>query len=414
MKLAPLAALALACAPSLALAQSPDITPQERARIARILRATPLIDGHNDLPYAIHDDYKGALESVDLVSNTKTASIPLHTDLPRMREGGVGAQFWSVYVSADLKGLDSHRAVLEQMDLVRRMVARYPQYLEMAVTADDVARIHRAGRIASLMGIEGGEAIAGNLALLREFRAAGVGYMTLAHSKTTDWVDSATDVPKHGGLSPFGEDVVREMNRVGMLVDLSHVSAEAMADAIRVSTAPVIFSHSSAFALDPHPRNVPDDVLRMLPANGGVVMVNFYSAFVSEDFWRWGARRGGAQEEFKRMHPAATPDEIKAGVAAWSANNPPPAVPLSIVADHIEHIRNIAGVDHVGLGSDYDGVDALPEGLDGVEDYPALLAELMRRGWSERDIKKLAGDNVLRAMRRAEAVARESATIPAP
>jgi membrane dipeptidase len=277
----------------------------------------------------------------------------------------------------------------------------------MALTADEVARIHRSGRIASLLGVEGGEAIAGSLVLLREMREAGVGYMTLCHSKTTDWVDSATDAPRHGGLSPFGEEVVREMNRIGMLVDLSHVSADAMRDALRVSTAPVIFSHSSAYALASHPRNVPDDVLRLLPANGGVVMVNFFPGFVSRDARRWFVERAGADARAKALHPG-DPAAAKTALDEWVAQNPAPRVPLSVVADHIDHIRTVAGVDHVGLGSDFDGVPSLPEGLDGVEDYPALLAELMRRGWTASDIRKLAGDNVLRVMRAAERVAANS------
>jgi membrane dipeptidase len=397
-----LLALAFILLPTVATAQDPS--SEERARIMRLLRQTPLIDGHNDLPWTIRDEFGGDLDRVDLRSNTKRAQPALHTDMPRMREGGVGAQFWSVYVPADLKGLDSHKAVLEQIDLVRRMSARYSDYLEMAVTAGDVSRIHRARRIASLLGIEGGEAIAGSLALLREFRAAGVGYMTLCHSKTTDWADSATDAPRHGGLSPFGEEVVREMNRVGMLVDLSHVSADAMRDALRVSAAPVIFSHSSAYALSRHPRNVPDDVLRLLPANGGVVLVNFYPGFISENFRLWSAERSGVEARAKALHPS-DPAAVKAEVDAWVAQHAPPPVTLSEVADHIQHIRNIAGVDHVGLGSDFDGVPALPQGLDGVEDYPALLAELMRRGWSNGDLRKLAGENVLRVMRAAERVA---------
>ncbi|MBL8551525.1 MAG: dipeptidase [Hyphomonadaceae bacterium] len=390
-----------------AQAGAQEMSAQERAHVMRLLRQTPLIDGHNDLPWTIRSDHGNDLGALDLMSDTRRLDKPMHTDLPRMREGGVGGQFWSVYVPAALQGLESHKTVLEQIDLVRRMVGRYPDRLEMAVTADDVVRIHRQGKIASLLGIEGGEAIAGNLALLREFRASGVGYMTLTHSKNNAWVDSATDAPQHGGLSPFGEDVVREMNKVGMLVDLSHVSAEAMRDAIRVSRAPVIFSHSSALAIDPHPRNVPDDVLRLLPANGGVVMVNFYSTFVSPDYLQWASRRKGEEERLKFLNPG-DPEAVKTALATWVSANPAPVVPLSIVADHIDHIRQVAGVDHVGIGSDYDGVDALPVGLDGVEDYPALLAELIRRGWSDRDIRKLAGENVLRAMRRAEEVARRS------
>jgi membrane dipeptidase len=287
------------------------------------------------------------------------------------------------------------------------MIARYPRALEIADSADDIVRIHRAGRIASMFGMEGGEAINNNLALLREFRAAGVLYMTLTHSTTNDWVDSATDAPRHGGLSPFGEEVVREMNRVGMLVDLSHVSAEAMRDALRVSESPVIFSHSSAFALTPHPRNVPDDVLALVRENGGVVMVNFFPVFTSTDVWQWAARRSAEEARLKALNPGDA-EAVTAGVARWTEANPRPRIGLGVIADHIEHIANVAGRDHVGIGSDYDGVPFLPEGLDGVEDYPALFVELMRRGWSDADLAKLAGGNLLRALREAERIAARS------
>jgi membrane dipeptidase len=393
-------ALALLCAPTLALAQAP--TAQESARLERILRRTPLIDGHNDLPWALRDDHGG--EIVDLTRDTRQLDPPLHTDIPRLRRGGVGAQFWSVYVPATLKGLDATQAVREQIDLTRRIVARYPRVFELAQTADDIVRIHRAGRIASMFGIEGGEAINNNLALLREFRASGVLYMTLTHSTTIDWVDSATDAPRHGGLSEFGEQVVREMNRIGMLVDLSHVSAEAMRDALRVSEAPVIFSHSSAFAITPHPRNVPDDVLRLVRENGGVVMVNFNAPFISEPFRRWSAQRSGKQAEFRALHPgdAGASDRL---LREWSAANPPPRATASDVADHVEHIGRVAGRAHVALGADYDGVTFLPEEMGGVDGYRPLFVELMRRGWSDADLGALAGGNLLRVLRRAERVA---------
>jgi len=395
-------ALALIAAPSLAAAQAP--TRAELSRVDRILRRTPLIDGHNDVPWTIRSDHGNDLAAVDLSADTRRLTPPMHTDIPRLRQGRLGAQFWSVYVPATFKGADSTRAVWEQIDLTRRMVARYPRAFALADSADDIVRIHRSGRIASMFGIEGGEAINNNLALLREFRAAGVLYMTLTHSTTIDWVDSATDAPKHGGLSLFGQDVVREMNRIGMLVDLSHVSAEAMHDALDVATAPVIFSHSSAFGLNPHPRNVPDDVLRRLPENGGVVMVNFVPSFLSRENWQWSARRAGEEARLKALDPA-DPAAVTAGVAAWTEANPAPRVDASDVADHIEHVARIAGRDHVGLGGDYDGVTFLPVDMDGVEDYPVLLVELMRRGWSDADLAKLAGGNLLRALRRAERVA---------
>ena len=396
-------ALGLIAAPGMALAQEAP-TARELARVDRILRQTPLIDGHNDVPWEIRDTYGNDLDNVHLDGDTRTLTPPMHTSLDRLREGRVGGQFWSVYVPASLKGADATRAVHEQIDLTRRMIARYSDRLEFADSADDIVRIHRRGRIASMFGMEGGEAIDDNLAVLREFRASGVLYMTLTHSANTDWVDSATAAPAHGGLTPFGEDVVREMNRVGMLVDLSHVSADAMRDALRVATAPVIFSHSSAFALTPHPRNVPDDVLEMVRANGGVVMVNFYPGFVSTEFWNWGARRNGEEARLKSLNPA-DPAAVTTALDAWTVANPAPLVNVSTVADHVEHIGRVAGRAHVGIGADYDGVPYLPVGLDGVEDYPALLVELARRGWSDREIAAVAGGNVLRALRRAEEVA---------
>lgn len=402
---AAIAVMVLTLTPSLASAQAP--TAQERAHVERILRRTPLIDGHNDLPWEIRDSHGNNLQAIDLNSDTRQLTPPLHTDIPRLRAGGVGGQFWSVYVPAELKGLDSNRAVHEQIDLARRMIARYPTVFERAETADDIVRIHRAGRIASLFGMEGGEAINSNLALLREFRASGVLYMTLTHSTTIDWVDSATDAPRHGGLSEFGEQVVREMNRIGMLVDLSHVSAEAMRDALRVSQAPVIFSHSSAFAITPHPRNVPDDVLAMVRENGGVVMVNFNAPFVSESMRQWSAQRSGEEARQKALFPG-DPDAAKAALDAWIAANPPPRVTVEDVANHVEHIGQIAGRDHVGLGGDYDGVTYLPEGMGGVDGYTVLLVELIRRGWSDAEIAGLAGGNVLRVMRQAERVAARS------
>jgi membrane dipeptidase len=296
---------------------------------------------------------------------------------------------------------------MEQIDLTRRIIARYSDRLEYAESADDIVRIHRRGKIASMFGMEGGEATAGNLAVLREFREAGVLYMTLTHGLTTDWADSATDAPRHGGLSPFGEEVIREMNRIGMLVDLSHVSAETMHDALNVSTAPVIFSHSSAYALTTHPRNVPDDVLARMRENGGVVMVNFYPGFTSEEVRTWSSRRAAEDARLKALNPGNA-QAVADGLAAWASANPRPEIGIGVIADHIEHIGRVAGREHVGLGSDYDGVPFLPVGLEGVETYPALLVELMRRGWSDREIAGVAGGNVLRALRQAERVAARS------
>jgi membrane dipeptidase len=402
-------AVVLASAPALALAEP---TARERGRIDRVLSRTPLIDGHNDLAFAIRSEYGGDLSAVDLTQDTRELSPPLHTDIARLREGRLGAQFWSVYVPASLPGAEAAEAVHEQIDLVRRIVAEHDDVFELAQTATDVERIHRAGRIASMIGMEGGEPINGKLAILRQFRAAGVLYMTLCHARTTSWVDSATDAPQHGGLSPFGEEVVREMNRIGMLVDLSHVSAEAMRDALRVARAPVIFSHSSAFALTHHPRNVPDDVLRLVHDNGGVVMVNFYPGFVSEDVRHWSAARAAEEARQRTLHPD-DPQAVASALAEWSAANPRPDATVAQVADHIEHIRDVAGIDHVGIGADFDGVPFLPQGLAGVESYPHLFAELLRRGWSDADLARLAGGNLLRALRQAERVAAAGGTLPA-
>lgn len=374
---------------------------QDRAAVLEILRTTPLIDGHNDLPWALRQNHGSDPHAVDLTGD-RSHDTKLHTDIPRLRAGGVGGQFWSVYVPASLEPVEAAKATFEQIDVVRRLVAAHPETFELAITADDVERIHRSGKIASLIGIEGGYSIDDSLGLLREFHEAGVRYMTLTHSKTTTWADSATDAPKWGGLNPFGEAVVKEMNRLGMMVDLSHVSPETMADALRVTEAPVIFSHSSARGVTDHPRNVPDEILRQMPANGGVVMVTFVPGFVNAAEGEWGAK---ARAELERLGVAMSAAEQDPRVQAWIAANPRPVTTMENVIAHIQHVRDVAGVDHVGLGGDYDGVDRLPQGLEGVDGYSALLAELMKRGWSEADIRKLSGENTLRAMRRVEAVA---------
>ena len=377
------------------------------ARARRILERTPLIDGHNDLPWALRQGHGSDPHAVDLTNNLD-ASTDLHTDIPRLRAGGVGGQFWSVYVPASLEPVEAAKATFEQIDVVRRMVAAHPEAFELATTADDVQRIHRRGRIASLMGIEGGYSIDDSLGLLREFHQAGVRYMTLTHSTTTTWADSATDAPRWGGLSPFGEQVVREMNRLGMMVDLSHVSEETMLDAMRVSEAPVIFSHSSARAVTGHARNVPDSVLRQMAADGGVVMVTFVPGFVNEQVRAWGAARSAEQARLQSLHPG-DPGAVAAGLQAWTGANPAPRASVEDIVAHIQHVRDVAGVDHVGLGGDFDGVGSLPDGLEGVDAYPRLLSALMRKGWSEADIRKLAGENVLRVMRAVEAVAASKA-----
>jgi membrane dipeptidase len=326
------------------------------------------------------------------------------TDMQRLRAGRVGGQFWSVYISGTITGDAALRATIEQIDTARRLIEAYPGDLELASTADDVVRIHRAGRIASMLGLEGGRQIAGSLPALRQFYNLGVRYMTLTHNQTNEWADSATDEPKHDGISPFGAQVVAEMNRVGMLVDLSHVSPDAMKDALEMSRAPVIFSHSNAFTRNPHPRNVPDDVLRLLPANGGVVMVNFYPVFLSAGVREWAVRRSMEDTRLKAYNPFSA-KAVADGLKAWEAANPRPPTPVSTVADHIEHIARIAGHDHVGIGGDLDGIPYTAVGLESVAGYPLLFAELIGRGWSDSNLAKLAGGNVLRAMRRAEAVA---------
>lgn len=377
------------------------------ARARRILERTPLIDGHNDLPWALRQSYRSDPYGVDLTTDLDAATA-LHTDIPRLRAGGVGGQFWSVYVPASLTPSDAAVATWEQIDVVRRMVAAHPETFELATTADDVARIHRRGRIASLMGIEGGYSIDDSLGLLREFHEAGVRYMTLTHSKTTTWADSATDAPKWGGLSPFGEQVVKEMNRLGMMVDLSHVSEETMLDAMRVSEAPVIFSHSSARAVTGHARNVPDSVLRLMPEDGGVVMVTFVPGFINEAVRDWNAARAAEEARLKSMNPG-DPQAVTRGLAAWTDGHAVPRASIVDVVAHIQHVRDVAGIDHVGLGGDFDGVDALPDGVEGVDAYPRILAALMANGWTDADIRKLAGENTLRVMRAVEAVAASKA-----
>ncbi|MDI1327250.1 MAG: dipeptidase [Brevundimonas sp.] len=383
------------------LAQAPDVAGEARAR--RILERTPLIDGHNDLPWALRQSHGNDPYAVDLTANLD-ASTGLHTDIPRLRAGGVGGQFWSVYVPASMTPPDAAVATFEQIDTVKRLVAAHPDAFELATTAADVERIHRRGRIASLIGMEGGYSIDDSLGLLREFFDAGARYITLTHSKTTSWADSATDAPKWGGLSPFGEEVVKEMNRLGMMVDLSHVSEETMLDAMRVSDAPVIFSHSSARAVTAHPRNVPDSVLRLMSEDGGVVMVTFVPGFISETVRAWNSARSAEDARLKSLNPG-DPAAAAAGLTAWQVAHPIPVATIADVVAHIQHVRDVAGIDHVGLGGDFDGVDALPVGLEGVDGYPRLLAALMANGWTEADIRKLAGENALRVMRAVEAVA---------
>src|SRR5258708_4281197 len=382
-------------------------------RIEHVLSQTPLIDGHNDLPWEIRERFKSDVAAINLSADTRHLPVEagqaaFMTDIPRLRAGLVGAQFWSVWIPVSMPGFEAVQTTLEQIDLVKRMSAQYPADFAMAYTAADIRRIHKGHRIASLIGIEGGHQINNSLAVLRQMYDAGARYMTLTHSTNTPWADSATDTPAHHGLTPFGIEVVKEMNRLGMLVDLSHVSADTMKAALAVSQAPIMFSHSSARALDDHPRNIPDDVLRAVTANGGIVMVNFAPPYVSAARNRWEADHAAERTRYNSPPFAGLyigqPERAKAALEEWEAQHPRPATTLAQVADHVEHVRQVAGVDHVGLGSDFDGIPDAPVGLEGVDRYPELLEELMRRGWSDSDIAKLAGANLLRTIAAAEQV----------
>jgi membrane dipeptidase len=385
---------------------APAARPGARDRARQLLSQVPLLDGHNDLPWALREAGCAGLDNVVLSERVSFTQ----TDLPRLAEGGVGGQFWSVYVPATLAGEAAVAATLEQIDLVQRMIRRYPSQLELALTADDVQRIFTAGRVASLLGAEGGHSIASSMGVLRALHALGVRYLTLTHNANVPWADSATDKPRAGGLTEFGRAVVREMQRLGMLADLSHVSPDTMSDALEVAEAPVIFSHSSARALCDHPRNVPDAILARLRDNGGVCMVTFVASFVSPECWAW-ERELTAELERRGASPweLSARDRVRREIAAVSPQSRTtlPRATLAQVAGHIEHVREVAGVDHVGLGGDFDGTDQLPDGLADVSCYPALLGELLSRGWTEEDCAKLAGGNILRVLRDAEAAARE-------
>lgn len=357
-------------------------------------------DGHNDLPWAIRDKAARRFDEIDI----RQSQPGLHTDIPRLRKGNVGAQFWSVFVPVDtIAAGTAFQTTVEQIELVKQMVAKYPDVFEFAQSPDDIVRIQQAGKIASLIGMEGGHSIENSIQNLRRLAAMGANYMTLTHSDTLDWADASTDSPRSQGLSPFGEEIVLEMNRLGMLVDISHVSPETMEDAIRVSRAPVIFSHSSARAIAEHPRNVPDEILKQLPANGGIVMVNFFSGFVVPESARKMTKMFDARRELKKKY-AKDQEQFTREMAKWENENPIERGTAEDVMAHIDHIVKIAGIDHVGLGSDYDGISKTPLGLEDVSTYP-LLAELMlRRGYSEEDIHKVLSQNMLRVFRRAYAV----------
>ncbi len=400
-------AVSLSSLPGITLplaAQARPATADDRylARAKRILRQTPLIDGHNDLPWRIREDSiaRGNVNAYDLRKHT-----PGHTDLDRLRRGMVGAQFWSVYTPGEWRDSGYAKVQLEQMDIARRMIAKYPDQLALALSADDIRRDFKQGKIGSLLGLEGGHAIEHSLGALRAYYDLGARYMTLTHNVTLDWADAALDSAKHNGLTPFGDSVVREMNRLGMLVDLAHVSPATMSDALNVSQAPVIFSHSAARALVDVPRNVPDSILRRVTVNGGIVMVPFVAGFVSPAVLLYDQSTRPVMKDLRAKYGNDTA-AITREINQWRAAHPEPRATLSQVADQIEYVRKVAGVDHVGIGSDFDGITEVVQGLEDVSTYPALFAELARRGWSDSDLRKLAGENFLRVFAQAEAVAK--------
>ena len=395
--------LAAAAASTPASAQSDDVEAMRA-----LLRSAPLIDGHNDVPWQIRSRFDNDLSAFDF-SDTTELDPAMHTDLPRLAQSGLGGQFWSVYIPTSLAGPGAARAVFEQIDVARRLIARHPDRLELVTDAAGLEAAAAAGRIASLFGMEGGHSIENSLAVLRELYLAGARYMTLTHSANTDWADASTDEPEHNGLNDFGKEVVREMNRLGMLVDLSHVSPKTMHDALDVSRAPVIFSHSSAFAVTQHARNVPDDVLRRLPETDGVVMVTFVPSFLNEEVRREGEEM---RLEMRRIRARLEADlegdalntAVREELQRWREQNPSARASLADAADHIDHIKAVAGVRYVGIGGDYDGISTVPEGLEDVTAYPALFLELRRRGYSDDELRAIAGGNLLRVFRAAEKV----------
>lgn len=391
---------------ALALSASPLAAQTAQDIAAAALEAAPVWDGHNDVPIQLRGRLGNVINSFDFEDTRDTGEADgsriMHTDLVRLAQGRVGAQFWSVYVSASLDEPEAVQATIEQIDVTRRLIARYPDRLQLALSADEVERAMAAGKVASLMGMEGGHSIGSSLAVLRQMYAMGARYMTLTHSKSLSWVDSATDEPRNGGLTAFGKDVVREMNRIGMLVDLSHVSEKVMHDALDVSRAPVIFSHSGARAINGHARNVPDSVLARMKDNGGIVMVVGLPGFLDEDARQWSANRAAEEARLKSLWLGQS-DEVAGRLAAWDAANPQPQATISDWADHIDHVRQIAGIDAIGVGGDYDGMPSGPVGAEDVAGYPALFAELARRGYTQQDLEKIASRNMMRVMRAAEA-----------
>ncbi|MGM0506605.1 MAG: dipeptidase [Bacteroidota bacterium] len=385
--------------------QAQESNSPEYRKAIEILERVPLIDGHNDIPWQYDTRFDHKLSGMDF-HDTSDIEPAVHTDILRLREGRVGGQFWSVYVSADLPEPEAIQATMEQIDFAKQLIAAWPEHLELVTTADGIEEAFDRGRIASLLGMEGGHSIGNSVMVLRQFYELGARYMTLTHSRTLDWADASPGPERHDGLTSFGEEVVREMNRLGMLVDLSHVSESTMMDAIRVSEAPVIFSHSSARGVSNHHRNVPDSVLDRIEEEDGVVMVTFVPSFVSEALRQYYEDRSAAQERFEREFDGNRA-RIQSAMENWRAENPMPESTLDQVADHIDHIRDRIGTDHIGIGGDYDGITSTPRGLEDVSTYPVLFAELLRRGYSEEDLEQIAGKNLIRVFRKAEAVARE-------
>jgi membrane dipeptidase len=398
--LAGLAAFALVSTPALA-------QPSPEAAAEAALKRAPVFDGHNDVPWALRGRVGNMINDFDFSDTTGTATAKdgaMHTDIARLRKGRVGAQFWSVYVPSNSDEPRAVRQTIEQIDVAKRLIARYPRDLSLALTSADLERQMKAGKIAGMIGMEGGQSIGSSLAVLRQMYDLGARYMTLTHGKTTPWADSATDAPQHDGLTDFGRQVVREMNRIGMIVDLSHVSEATMKDALATSGAPVMFSHSGVRAVNDHPRNVPDSVLPAVKANGGIVMVVLYAAFLDPKLREHGLSRTAEKARIDARY-LGNPAGAAAALAAWDAANPAPQTPIAIAADHIDHIKAVIGVDHIGIGGDYDGMDATPVGLEDVTGYPALFAELARRGYSQADLEKIASGNMLRVLKAVEAYA---------
>ena len=375
---------------------------QYRQQAVEILESVPLFDGHNDAPYQYRYRYDYKFSEMDFMDTTGDEN-PMHTDIRRMREGRVGAQWWSVFVSANITEAQAVKQTMEQIDFVIRMAGKYPETFEMAYTADDVERIFEEGKIASLIGMEGGHSIANSLAVLRQFYRLGARYMTITHSRTLDWADAAGDEPRHEGLTAFGAEVIREMNRLGMAVDLSHVTPETMRDVLSVTEAPVMFSHSSARAVSGHVRNVPDEILPLVKENNGIIMVTYVGTFVSEELRQFYAERAAYQRKIEYLNRGEV-DVIRQKMEEWDAVNEAPEATLNDLADHIDHLKQQIGVDYIGISGDFDGTSSLPAGLEDVSTYPDLFAELLRRGYTEEELRKIAGLNMLRVLRGVESV----------